>query len=73
MSTALPFESNVSSKYGAPMGRYSDPLESLKGKVRLRRVRFVDCDHVVASRFTTWKTPTEDSTPVRLTIAINLI
>ena len=45
MSTALPFESNVSSPRGAPMGRHSDPLESLKGKVRLRRVRFVDGDY----------------------------
>ncbi len=37
-----PFESNVSSKYGAPMGRRSD---SLSGKVRLQRVPFVDGDY----------------------------
>ena len=37
-----PFEVNVSSPYGAPMGRRSDPIE---GKVHLQRVPFVDGDY----------------------------
>ncbi len=41
-----PFEVNVSSKYGAPMGRRSAPLADLAGqKVRLQRVRFVSGDY----------------------------
>jgi len=40
-----PFESNVSSKYGAPMGRHSDPMSDLTGKVHLRCVPFVDGDY----------------------------
>ena len=41
-----PFEVNVSSKYGAPMGRTSDPIESFKGaRVQLREVPFVDGDY----------------------------
>lgn len=38
-----PFEVNVSSKYGAPMGRRSYP--GLGGKVHLQRVPFVDGDY----------------------------
>ena len=37
-----PFESDVSSKYGAPMGRRSDAPSSLTGKCHLRRVRLYD-------------------------------
>ena len=38
-----PFEVNVSSPYGAPMGRRSYP--GLEGKVRLQHVPFVDGDY----------------------------
>ena len=37
-----PFKVNVSSKYGAPMGRRSDKVF---GKVHLERVPFVDGDY----------------------------
>ena len=40
-----PFERNVSSKYGAPHGRRSDPLNEVVGKVHLQRVPFVDGDY----------------------------
>jgi len=40
-----PFESDVSSPRGAPMGRPSDPLESFQGKLHLRAVPFVDGDY----------------------------
>lgn len=36
-----PFESDVSSKYGAPMGRRSDAPESMTGKTRLQKVKMV--------------------------------
>lgn len=39
-----PFERNVSSMYGAPMGRRSDKLDGV-GRVRLQRVPFVDGDY----------------------------
>ena len=43
---SAPFEVNVSSKYGAPMGRPSDPLESFQGaRVQLRAVTMVDGDY----------------------------
>lgn len=45
MPTKVPYEENVSSKYGAPMGRRSDPIESLEGPVYLCRVPFVDGDY----------------------------
>ena len=40
-----PFKVNVSSKYGAPMGRPSDPLSDFVGKCHLRVVPFVDGDY----------------------------
>jgi hypothetical protein len=40
-----PFMKNVSSRYGAPMGRRSDPLEHFEGKVHFARVPFVDGDY----------------------------
>lgn len=40
-----PFERNVSSPRGAPMGRRSDLLTDVVGKVRLQRVPFVDGDY----------------------------
>lgn len=41
-----PFTRKVSSQYGAPMGRRSDPLDRFNGaKVHLRRVRLVDGDY----------------------------
>lgn len=40
-----PFERNVSSKYGAPMGRRSDRLDGVVGKVHLQRVPFVSGDY----------------------------
>lgn len=41
-----PFQINVSSRFGAPMGRRSTPLEELAGqKVHLERVPFVDGDY----------------------------
>ncbi len=42
-SDAKPFESEVYSRYGAPMGRRSDA--GLTGKVRLQRVPYVDGDY----------------------------
>jgi hypothetical protein len=46
MKSSAPFEVNVSSKYGAPMGRPSDPLESFEGaRVQLRAVTLVDGDY----------------------------
>jgi hypothetical protein len=46
MKSSAPFEVNVSSKYGAPMGRPSDALESFKGaRVQLRAVAMVDGDY----------------------------
>jgi len=41
----MPFQVNVSSKYGAPMGRRSDPLSDFVGKCHLRVVPFVDYDY----------------------------
>jgi hypothetical protein len=41
----FPYQVNVSSKYGAPMGRPSDPVDQLRGRVHLRRVPFVDGDY----------------------------
>lgn len=41
----MPFESNVSSIYGAPMGRQSNPFAELSGRVHVRRVPFVDGDY----------------------------
>ena len=42
----LPYQVNVSSRYGAPMGRASDPFVSLAGRtVHLRRIRLVDYDY----------------------------
>jgi len=41
----LPFEYDVSSKYGAPMGRRSSLIAELSGRVHLRQVRFVDGDY----------------------------
>ena len=40
-----PFESSVSSRYGAPMGRRQDRLEDFIGKAHLQRVPFVDGDY----------------------------
>ena len=40
-----PFELDVSSCYGAPMGRYEDKLEDFEGKAHLQRVPFVDGDY----------------------------
>ena len=41
----LPYEVPVGCRYGSPMGRRSDPVEELTGKVRLRKVPFVDGDY----------------------------
>lgn len=39
----LPYKQNVASKYGAPMGRYSDTLSNFEErKVHLRRVPLID-------------------------------
>lgn len=38
-----PFEVNVSSKFGAPLGRHSDP--NIEGKVHLQKVKFYDGDY----------------------------
>lgn len=43
MSRTAPFYDNVSSKYGAPMGRHSS--STLTGKCKLQRVPFVDGDY----------------------------
>jgi len=40
-----PYQKDVSSPRGAPMGRRSDPEVSLVGKVHLRCVPFVDGDY----------------------------
>lgn len=40
-----PFERNVSSPHGAPMGRRSDPIEEFEGRVHLERVPMVDGDY----------------------------
>jgi hypothetical protein len=45
MREKLPFEWDVSCKYGAPMGRRSDSPETLYGRVHLRRVTLVDGDY----------------------------
>lgn len=37
-----PFQVNVSSRYGAPMGRRYDKLDAVKGRVHLQSVPFVD-------------------------------
>lgn len=41
----IPFEVPVSCVYGAPMGRRSDPVATLTGRVHVRRVPFVDGDY----------------------------
>ena len=41
----LPFEVDVSSRYGAPMGRRSDLIQNFVGKVHLRRVPLFDGDY----------------------------
>lgn len=41
----LPFQVNVSSIYGAPMGRAADSITDLIGRVHLRYVPFVDGDY----------------------------
>ena len=43
MKLAKPFEVNVSSKFGAPLGRHSDNV--LEGKVHLQKVPFYDGDY----------------------------
>jgi len=45
MKEALPFQVNVSCKYGAPMGRYSAPITELSGKVHIRYVPFFSGDY----------------------------
>src|SRR4051812_10800128 len=40
-----PFESDVSSKFGAPMGRQSDIPANLNGRVHLRRIPAVGHDY----------------------------
>jgi hypothetical protein len=40
-----PFQINVSSKFGAPMGRFSDNPENFSGSVHLEVVPFVDGDY----------------------------
>jgi hypothetical protein len=45
MKETLPFQVNVSSMYGAPMGRYSAPATELSGRVHLRYVPFVSGDY----------------------------
>lgn len=41
-----PFKESVSCRYGAPMGRRSDPVSVFTGrKVKLQRVRFVSYDY----------------------------
>src|SRR3954470_17745880 len=42
----LPYEVKVDSRFGAPMGRYSDELSSFtNSKVHLRKVPFMDGDY----------------------------
>ncbi len=41
----FPYNVNVSSKYGAPMGRESTKPENLVGPVVVRRVPMVDVDY----------------------------
>ncbi len=41
----LPFQRPVGSAYGAPMGRHSDPIADLTGRVRVMRVPLVDGDY----------------------------
>jgi len=44
--SSFPWEVNVASRYGAPMGRPSDPIESFAGRVcRISQVPFVDGDY----------------------------
>lgn len=45
MKETLPFQVNVSCKYGAPMGRYSNTATELTGRVHLRYVPFVSGDY----------------------------
>jgi len=45
MKETLPFQVNVSSMYGAPMGRAADSISELSGKVHLRHVPFYDGDY----------------------------
>ncbi len=45
MASKAPFQYKVSAKYGAPMGRASDLLADLTGKVHLRQVKLVDGDY----------------------------
>jgi len=45
MKRDAPFYRNVSSKYGAPMGRRSDGPTEFVGKVHLQCVPFVDGDY----------------------------
>ena len=45
MASKFPFQVDVSSKYGAPMGRRSDKAEELTGRIHLRRVPLVDGDY----------------------------
>ena len=40
-----PFQMDVSSPYGAPMGRSYDKLDDFAGKAHLQRVPFVDGDY----------------------------
>jgi len=41
----LPYQVNVSCQYGAPMGRRSNQVTELSGRVHLRYVPFVDGDY----------------------------
>jgi hypothetical protein len=53
-----PFEVNVSSKYGAPMGRSSDDAEAFVGQtVQLRKVPVVDGDYDPGGAY--WGSPTD--------------
>jgi len=40
-----PFERNVSSRYGSPMGRASDKVEDFEGKCHLQKVPMFDYDY----------------------------
>ena len=44
-SKGKPFERDVASRAGAPMGRQSDPVEDFSGPVHLERVPMVDGDY----------------------------
>lgn len=45
MTANAPYEVNVASRYGAPMGRRSDLPADTRAKLHLRRIPMVDFDY----------------------------